>query len=685
MESAFVWLAVAFGVAVIVDVVLIAGWRKYRRLARENAGAPRSELFRQAFGLGGALLRGNVRFCAGVLTFLEMGALALWAANVGWDYLNLNPRVIPFGGDFNSIDEFGSAIQSHYIWVRARECGWCALWNGAQRGGYPALTELHGSAFHPLVMTASLLLGVVNGAKAALVLSFWIAGLAQWRLAKELGLGWLPRLWSAGVAIAGGHLAGRMELGAFSLVLSTAMCSLTLAVLLRFFRTSARRDAVLLGITTASALMSGQGYLQIGLAGVLFASFWFFVFGSGGVSPSWKNYILAAVIALLLAAPLLVPLAHFSPNFVKDADPQFRAAQPLFYIPLNLTVDDPDFYRSEALGKLPYPYLYALYIGWIPVLLALFALFFHVKQDRKLILFMLVGVLTAFLLASDLPYKLAAASLPQLAGIRHPSLIAGLAVPLILALSAYGLERLLAVGTKAVQRFSTASPLWKSALYLLWIIPLGYSLQSCFRFSQIWIGTKHLPGSLFAELETLQTDELEWVSPPFGEHVYVAPAIERGLKLSPGILPWNWRNREPPPPSLRIEDGRLIRSGEAYAGVTIDGEVEPCAAAGTGGSLEVVCHIERAGILTVKENYWDGWRAWMDGKPIPLKSGVPWLEVEAPPGSHKFTFRYLPWDAPLGLFLFIIGCALSAFAWRGENFRKIALGTDEFPQTYSTL
>ena len=661
MESASVWLAAIFAAALILDFVFIAGWRKYRRLARENGGASRGELFRRAFGLGGVPLRGNARLHAGFLAFLELGALALWAANVGWDYLNMNPRVIPFGGDFNSIDEFGSAIQSHYVWERARECGWCALWNGSQRGGYPALTELHGSAFHPLVMTASLLWGVVNGAKAALVLSFWIAGLAQWLLAKELGLGWLPRLWSAGVAIAGGHLAGRMELGAFSLVLSTAMCSLALAALLRFARTSARRDAVFLGITTASALLSGQGYLQIGLAGILAAAFCFFVFGRGGVSPLWKNYILAALIALLLAAPLLVPLAHFSSNFVKDADPQFRAAQPLFYIPLNLATDNPDFYRSEALGKLPYPYLYTLYIGWIPVLLALSALFFHFKQDRKLILFMLVGALTAFLLASDLPYKLAAGSFPQLAGIRHPPLIAGLAVPLILALSAYGLEGLFTAGAKAAQRFLAPSPLWKPALYLLLIIPLGYSLQDCFRFSQNWIGTKHLPRSLFAELETLQTDGLAWVSPPFGEHVYVAPAVEMGLKLSPGILPWNWRDREPPPPSLLIEDGLLIRSGEVYAGVVTAAGVEPCAAAGTGGYLEVVCHVERAGILTVKENYWDGWRAWMDAKPIPLKSGVPWLEVEAPAGSHRFVFRYLPWDAPLGLFLFIIGCALSAY------------------------
>jgi hypothetical protein len=673
MESAFVWLVAAFAAALILDVILIAGWRKYRRLARENPGTHRGELLFKTLGLDGVFSRKNARIRASLLTALELSALALWAANVGLDYLNANPQVIPFGGDFNSIDEFGSAIQSHYAWERARECGWCALWNGSQRGGYPALTELHGSAFHPLVMTASLLWGVVNGAKAALVLSFWIAGLAQWLLAKELGLGWLPRLWSAGIAIAGGHLAGRMELGAFSLVLSTAMCSLTLAALLRFVRTYARRDAVLLGITTASALLSGQGYLQIGLAGILAVAFCFFVFGRGGVSPLWKNYVLAALIALLLAAPLLVPLTHFSPNFVKDADPQFRAAQPLFYIPLNLVTDNPDFYRGEALGKLPYPYLYTLYIGWIPVLFALFSLFFYFKRDRKLILFILVGALTAFLLASDLPYKLAAGSFPHLAWIRHPPLIAGLAVPLILALSAYGLEGLLAAGAKAIQRFFTPSPLWKPALYLLLIIPLGYSLQSCFRFSQIWIGTKHLPRSLFAELQTLQTDELAWVSPPFGEHVYVAPAVEMGLKLSPGILPWNWRDREPPPPSLRIEDGNLIRSGEVYAGVVPAAGVQPCSASGTGGYLEVVCHVERAGILTVKENYWDGWRAWMDGKPIPLKSGVLWLEADAPVGSHRFIFRYLPWDAPLGLFLFIIGCALSAYAWRGENFGKIVL------------
>ena len=51
-----------------------------------------------------------------------------------------------------------------------------------------------------------------------------------------------------------------------AVVLSTAACSLLLAPLLDTLLTGSRRSAVLLGIMLALALVSGQGYLQLGVA-----------------------------------------------------------------------------------------------------------------------------------------------------------------------------------------------------------------------------------------------------------------------------------------------------------------------------------------------------------------------------------------------------------------------------------
>ncbi len=152
----------------------------------------------------------------------ELLAIVLWAMVITGPYLNLDPAVIPIG------KEWTSGIQTHHLWTRVGECGWCALWNGSTRGGSPAFVDLHGSMLHPLVIFTTLGWGGVNGSKLALVGAFFMAGLAQWWLAYVLGLGWAARVWSATMAVAAGHLAARMELGAFGVVLSTAACALVL-------------------------------------------------------------------------------------------------------------------------------------------------------------------------------------------------------------------------------------------------------------------------------------------------------------------------------------------------------------------------------------------------------------------------------------------------------------------------
>jgi len=137
---------------------------------------------------------------------LEIILIGIWAFWIGREYLNFDPSIIP-SGIIPSGREFSSAIQTHHVWTRFQECGWCALWNGTVRGGYPAFADIHGSMLHPFVIFSTLLLGVVNGAKFALILSFWFAGIAQWWIARELKFSRIPRLWSSGMAVVGGHLA----------------------------------------------------------------------------------------------------------------------------------------------------------------------------------------------------------------------------------------------------------------------------------------------------------------------------------------------------------------------------------------------------------------------------------------------------------------------------------------------
>jgi hypothetical protein len=680
------WIWVIVLAAVVLDFYFIWVWRRYKRLrkAQIEKEFARGGLWRQLIR---SMFPDKMQKWASMFwrrqsnrrvlqVLFELLLIGLWAAWVGREYLNFDPTVIPAG------NEFSSAIQTHHLWTRFQDCGWCALWNGSIRGGYPALADVHGSMLHPLVVITTLIWGVVNGAKLTLVLSFWVAGVAQWWLARILRLGWLPRLWSAGIAVVGGHIAGRMELGALGVVLSTAMTSLVFAGILAVAIKGNRRSAIILGVLIASAILSGQGYIQVGLVGIAPGMLFLLIDDQWSLRAIWKKYALALLLGVLLAAIFLVPFLHFSPNFFKNMDADFKAAQSLAYMPLNLVIDDWDYYKSEILGKLPFPHLNTLFIGWIPVLLAIVGLSQGKKEDHPILWFLGFGIVLQFLIGSAVLLKSLVRILPGVAGVRHPSQITGLAIPLILLLSAYGLERLLHFSwPDLILRQPSVDSKFQLKISLSWILilPLIFSLRQGHEFSKLWIFSVDQRKDIPELLAALQTDSLEWVNPPFGEHAYIEPAVAHGLKISPGYMTFWWKDRPFPtpvieanregPPEGDVEkiaelNGILIyaRDDQPYAAVEMGGSHEPCSAEGVGGALSVDCNLPASGRLQLKENTWTGWKAWRDGKPVPLE-GEQWLEVDAPAGQHHYEFRYQPWDVPVGLGISVLGVILSIRLW----------------------
>ncbi len=640
----------------------------------------------QSFTLADILSRGLRALSRAITTWIanparraaivELTLIAVWALWVGRAYLNFDVDMVPSGR------EYGSAIQTHHLWTSVKECGWCALWNGSARGGMPAFADVYGSKLHPLVALTTLALGVVNGAKIALIVALWTAGLAQWWLARVLRLGWLARLWSGLAAVVGGHLAARMELGLFGIVLSTAMCSLVFPSALEVGRFGGRRRAVGLSVVLALAVLAGQGYLQIGLIFLSPACLFLILDGDLGVRATWREYLMAVGLAFLLVAPLLVPLAHFWPNFTKPMEWDFGFTQPLRYFVLNFVIDDHDFLMSEALGKLPQAASYSMYIGYLPILLAVLCLHFVQPRDRQALLFLAASAALALLTASGVTLRWLIPVLPGVVGIRFPSLIGGLAVPPVLGLAAYGLDALFSADWPRLGLSLDASQEGNQGMVSLrWllVIPLVFSLRAGYQFSHHWLRVTHLNDSVSAILDALRTPSLQWVQPPFGEHYFVEPAIRMGLKLSPGILTWDWKERTPPEPYLEasragappdayeievVHDVGIygIIDDRDYASVQTDGGAIPCPASGRGGKVVVKCATPQAGELVVRENRWAGWYAWRDGERVSLSDGR-WLSLEAPAGEHEYRFRYLPWDVPLGILLSIVGIAVTIWQW----------------------
>jgi hypothetical protein len=689
----FFLLFIILVIAILADIVIIKIWRQYNAIKQtwqeENKSINKIAILKSAFSVEVTnrftkkiSIPAHIRHKAQAVT--ELVILAIWAIIITMPYINFDENIIPAGNEFNS------AIQTHHIWSRFQECGWCAVWNGSVRGGYPALADIHGSALHPIVIASTFLWGVVNGAKISLTISFWFAGLAQWWLAKQLKVSALARIWTACMAIAGGHLSSRMELGAFGVVLSTAMCSLVLAALVTLSQNQNRRTLVLLAIVITSALLAGQGYMQIGLL-MISPAILFLLWNEKFNAHALKYFTLASGLALLLAAVFLIPFLHFSSQIVKDADSSFRAAQPIQYLPLNLVISDLQYYKTGILEKLPYAHQYGHYIGWIPVLFAITGLAQIRRENRHLILFMATGIILLFVAASAISLKWIANIYPAIAGIRHPSQISGLVIPLLLGLSAYGLDSLKNIKWPEIPLLhekKIPAQYLQIFFHLLLLIPLFWALKSAYIFSTYWIYTCEKKPAVYEMVNALKTPSLAWVNPPFGEHTYIEPAIKSGLKLSPGVMTWKWKNR--PFPIARLEADRIgqppgnpdivnyvldvpiyQRDNEIYAAVRAGGEIYPCIATGTGGQIFIECNAGQDGTLIVQENMWTGWTAWVDEKRIDLDESQ-YLQVIAPAGKHIYTFRYLPWDVPIGIFISVTGIVLCLWIWLQPETNKKA-------------
>lgn len=611
----------------------------------------------------------NAKKPSGALTIaIELLAIALWAAWVGRAYLDFNPRLYPSGR------ELGLTIRTHYIWTLLPRCGDCILWNGFFNGGGPAFAELQGAVLHPLVIVTTLLWGLVNGTKVLLVASLIMAGWAQLWLARVIGTSRAVRLWSAAMAVVGGHLGTRMEHGVVGLVLSTAACSLVIPPALDLAMTGRRKAAVLTAITLALALVSGQVYMQLGLLfGVLPVLILKALF-SKHPRHRWavKGFLASGCSAFLMTAILWAPVLYNIRFFAKDIDPTFSSLQPLEYLPLNLVIRDIPYYYTGSMGRLPYPYLYTNYIGWIPVILAFFALRLTSDSIKRRYLWTLAVIIgCVYLCASAILFKPILLLAPTLvAGIRYPSVISGLAIPPLLALAGAGLDQLLNRFQVRLSHFlylPTATKLNLGRLMLA--APLLWSIRSAYTFSHTWLATTVLAPDIYQTVEALQTSTVQWITFPYGQHFWTIPALEAGIKSTGVFSPWHWKGREHPLPYMeRTKDAGISQTTNKHALYTyVDtptGQI-PCEATALGGHIDVTCRAAHSGTLIVHENLWTDWYAQRDGLPVDLIEG-PWLSMAAPAGEHHYTFRYRPLHIYLGCIITLLGCAVTAIFWQNR-------------------
>jgi hypothetical protein len=515
--------------------------------------------------------------------------------------------------------------------------------------------------------------------KVVVVIGLALAGLAQWWLAKVLRLGIVPRLWSAGMVIVAGHIAGRLGNGLVEMMFSTASCSLVIPATLQLALTGSRRAAVAFGLTLGLALLSGQGYIQVGLlVSVVPAALILIVDRPLRLKPVWKEFVLGGGLALLIAGVYLVPFLHFFPHFAKWGDSGFANALQLDYIPFDLVIRDHSLYKDVQ---------YADYISWVSVGLVVAAFRLAPRSRLRVLAFFSGAVALAYLGGSAWTFRALRAVLPSplndlASNLHFPSEISMLAVPLLLGVAAWGLDLLLKLTwPKLGLTWQSGRSLSFNMQWLVLGVPLVWAILSALDFGAGWLSTDKEPADWFRVMPEIKPVTTQWVEPPYADNGLAVSALENGFKLTRLVRPWWWKDRDNPPPTLKatrdqvdpatpgfrgkVEYLSLIDYPDVhYASVQIGtDQPTPCQAMAQGGNIDVVCQTDTRGQLLVYENYWSGWSVTRDGAPAMLEAG-PWLSTAAPAGLHRYSFRYRPWDVWIGLSMTLAGIILTAVFWR---------------------
>lgn len=459
--------------------------------------------------------------------FLEMLPLIFLTSFMTAPYLDFRPFYCPVGYEYHLV------TVSHYAWDYIFECGSCMLWNGTTNGGMPAFAELHGAILHPLVIITTLIWGVINGTKVLLFLSLIVSGISMWWFARELDVSRLSRIWISLFGVVGGHIIGRLEAGNIILVLSTSFACLLFPMVLRLNKNPTYGRVAGLAFIMALTWLSGQGYIQLGVLVGWFPAFLWLLFERGKkYQRKWMAFGGALIISLLICAILLLPALHFSGSTEKYTMGDFKNLQPMRYVPLNFVINDHELFRQQYLGMDTFPYARINFVGWLPIILAVIAGYFVLqKKEKRLFFAIYAAIFLILIVASRDIYPVLKEYLPIVNRLRAFSVATSLMVPPLLAMAAWGLDRLFELKWPRMVFHDGDDNPNPSSFSLKWLILLPMMLLS---FQQLIPFAKNYINLIKVEvpqndLDFVRLDDTQWVNPASDEWFPILMSEKRKL------------------------------------------------------------------------------------------------------------------------------------------------------------
>ena len=615
-------------------------------------------------------------------------------------------------------NEAGVVQSLDYVLFNAlRDTGKFPLWNSALRTGLPYIADPLLHAYNPLVALPVLILGVQDGFKLALFLSFLVAALGMWFLGKALGMGRIVRLWMALTFVFAGQPVARFFQGHYTFVLGFAWIPWIVAGLFLAVRTRQRLYVALTALALGLLFVSGNVHYAFYMLSAVLLFALVTLIDLHPRKPYLtlrKPQILPVVWLLLLAIGLaavqLFPLAQ---AWSKAAVvPDLPGSHTLKQIILDYTSKDPA--RPDAWEALPAREEYYAYIGLVPFLaLPLLPLAFWKREKRFLAFLMLLFVLVILWVdLPDLPGGSTLVNLHFLLPFRYllRALVLGSFALIILA--GFGMD----TAWKLLQRSLHPASAGRGAQLRLYfaqveLFVLGglmvigvfdlYSTHRPYVKSQpdnravyglaSWLHQK-VPTDVYVRVnpnnvwyEAVLSNRLRLIEPwyPLGElHQYGNDPAQRPVRARPNYLiqPSDQPLAEymAPFPVLQMEGYSLydlphslpyvfsvsqsVLNQGSQAGELFREDIIPQTWVTTGpNTLESIAAGNPGDRLVVLATNYPGWQVRVDGQAKTLLRQDGYLAVETLPGVHKYEFAFRPSSFYLGLLISLV--SLSAVVY----------------------